>query len=142
MGVGEGGNEWVGKGRCVDGFGLRSTACSIQCTCRCIFGSLFVGRLAPTITARLVTLPRAPLTYRVDPSSSSCSPSPSSRPLLPPACQPVATERNEANVYLLPGGTVAAVDRAFVDWFAKELDVSGGGETGDRERPGRRMRRG
>ncbi|EFJ49262.1 phosphate acetyltransferase [Volvox carteri f. nagariensis] len=36
--------------------------------------------------------------------------------------EPIAQERNEANVYLLPGGTVAAVDRAFVDWFAKELD--------------------
>ncbi|KAG2494212.1 hypothetical protein HYH03_007568 [Edaphochlamys debaryana] len=36
--------------------------------------------------------------------------------------KPVTQERNEANVYLLPGGTVAAVDRAFVDWFAKQLD--------------------
>ncbi|GFR50532.1 hypothetical protein Agub_g12802 [Astrephomene gubernaculifera] len=36
--------------------------------------------------------------------------------------EPVSCERNEASVYLLPGGTVAAVDRAFVDWFAKHLD--------------------
>ncbi len=38
--------------------------------------------------------------------------------------EPIAVERDEANVFLFPNGAVAAVDRSFVNWFAKRLDVS------------------